>query len=483
MGAKQISGGRFFINGKDGAVADGWKVETHTAGSAGVLGTDDKAAYTDYTLGTPHVNPIILNERGEAEIWWDGAYLIKVYDESDNLIYTLDYFGAGYDAAFDPASVPLNGSFSIDENGDDIPDNWTATEEPGGTVAISTVDAVKGLESLTIVSTQSDGGGTCESDAFEVVAGEIRVLQFEYRATAATSLNSIDIRFYNYLGVLISTSNAWSEGAANSLTWDPIEVDVTVPASARTAKILITGINGAGTTKIGAVYFDNVRFNIVNTSAIKQVHVADSVNDITVTPATTTNKPSINQTGDDDVGVDIEGVEVHNGAIVATGSVAAGNAGFSTGGNSLDSTGLDLGDEVLSNYDEGTWTPVLMDPSLSEAESQTYSQQFGFYTRVGNMVFFSFYLSMSSLGGLSGNAYLGGFPFTSRANNGSAVNFSVDGHLLSKTANQSLFGRMALNTTYAQLKAWGASTTQSSSITVANITASGHIYGSGVYFV
>ena len=98
------SGGRFFVPGKDGAPANGWKVETHAPGSAGVLGTNDKAVYTDYTLTTPLPNPFVLDERGEKEVWFKGQYLIKVRDELNNLIYTFDYYGTG-DSSLDYDSV------------------------------------------------------------------------------------------------------------------------------------------------------------------------------------------------------------------------------------------------------------------------------------------------------------------------------------------------------------------------------------------
>jgi len=218
MGAKVRSGGRFSIPGKDGSLADGWKVETFTAGSAGVLGTDDKETYTDYTLGTAHANPVVLDARGEKEIWWDGTYLIKVYDNLDNLIYTLDYYGSGDDPVVDLNIAPLNGSFEVDDNGDGIPNNFTLNIETGGTIEKDDTDSVHGQSCLNFTGT-TNGAGTAESDKFSVESGETRELSFTYKSSVATTLNSIDAKWYNHAGTNISTSTLYSEGVSNPVAF------------------------------------------------------------------------------------------------------------------------------------------------------------------------------------------------------------------------------------------------------------------------
>jgi hypothetical protein len=70
------------------------KVYTYLAGT-----TTPSATYTDYTGGTPNTNPIILDSRGEANIWLGPrAYKIELKTSLDVLIWTVDQ-------VFDPGQI------------------------------------------------------------------------------------------------------------------------------------------------------------------------------------------------------------------------------------------------------------------------------------------------------------------------------------------------------------------------------------------
>lgn len=61
-----------------------------------VTGTSTpKATYTDATGNTANANPVVLNSRGEANVWilTDGNYRFRLHDASDTLIYTVDGVG------------------------------------------------------------------------------------------------------------------------------------------------------------------------------------------------------------------------------------------------------------------------------------------------------------------------------------------------------------------------------------------------------
>jgi hypothetical protein len=67
----------------------------------------------------------------------------------------------------------------------------------------------------------------------------------------------------------------------------------------------------------------------------------------------------------------------------------------------------------VSDYAEGSWTPVIQGSSTPGA--QTYSVQVGRYVRIGNIVFVSARLTMTAKDGTTaGNVQIGGLPFTSR---------------------------------------------------------------------
>jgi hypothetical protein len=73
--------------------------------------------------------------------------------------------------------------------------------------------------------------------------------------------------------------------------------------------------------------------------------------------------------------------------------------------------GISFGDETLSTYDEGNYSPVLQ--AASGSPTATYSTQVGWYTKIGNFVVVMCNLTWSGLSGGTGSAYVT-LPFTSR---------------------------------------------------------------------
>ncbi len=65
---------------------------------------------------------------------------------------------------------------------------------------------------------------------------------------------------------------------------------------------------------------------------------------------------------------------------------------------------------TLDDYEEGTWTPTLTFGGSSSGMSTTGSA--GYYTKLGNIVTISGYLVMPTKGSSTGDAVMGGLPFT-----------------------------------------------------------------------
>jgi hypothetical protein len=68
--------------------------------------------------------------------------------------------------------------------------------------------------------------------------------------------------------------------------------------------------------------------------------------------------------------------------------------------------------ELLDDYEEGTWTPVLYRTSVNPTVTYTTNRQKGRYTKIGNVVTIWFDVDWSSLTGGSGDPILGGLPYT-----------------------------------------------------------------------
>lgn len=68
-----------------GAPAVGWKLYTYDAGTS-----TPRATYSDASGVTPNANPVILDARGEATIYWNGSYKVALKDSADVTIWTVD---------------------------------------------------------------------------------------------------------------------------------------------------------------------------------------------------------------------------------------------------------------------------------------------------------------------------------------------------------------------------------------------------------
>jgi hypothetical protein len=78
---------KFLAFDLNGDPLSGGKVYTYAAGT-----TTPRATYTDSTGGTANANPVILNARGEADIWIDRTlgYKLVLTDSNDVTVWTVD---------------------------------------------------------------------------------------------------------------------------------------------------------------------------------------------------------------------------------------------------------------------------------------------------------------------------------------------------------------------------------------------------------
>ena len=157
--------------------------------------------------------------------------------------------------------------------------------------------------------------------------------------------------------------------------------------------------------------------------------------------------------------------------ITATGdvSVATGNVVIGTAAKGIDFSAN--GGDVLSQYDEGTYTPVFT--ASSSNPTVTYSRQRGKYVRVGNVVTISVDLIWDAISGGSGDVQLS-LPFAGESSVGASgagpiavldgvtfaasrtfCNVQPQASVLYATLPQAGSGVSTSNTTVAQLSASG----------------------------
>lgn len=140
---------------------------------------------------------------------------------------------------------------------------------------------------------------------------------------------------------------------------------------------------------------------------------------------------------------------------------------------------------TMDDYEEGTWTPTIQDNSSSDAEGQTYSKQYGFYLKTGDLVYIKGRVGLSSLGSMttSDPSKLAGFPFTSDSNSNSqgamVVSFASS---LSITAGNSVSCYCNTGSTFGYIQIFD-STTGTSNLVLSKITASGDLIFAGSYTI
>jgi len=161
-------------------------------------------------------------------------------------------------ATINETGVLINGSFENQTAAAPSPDNWSLVAGTNGTIACDGTDSVHGLYSLKFTGTDATGGGTATSDKFNVLEGAELSLAFTYKSSSATTLNKVDVNWYDITGSLLSTSHIYSEGAANPTVYTTYNETATVPATAVQADIVITGVDGTGTTVNATSNFDGV---------------------------------------------------------------------------------------------------------------------------------------------------------------------------------------------------------------------------------
>lgn len=154
-----------------------------------------------------------------------------------------------------------NGSFEVDSNADGIPDGWTETST-GGTIAIETTAAnvSHGKQSLKFTSAGAGGGNIISTDFFE--CSDLRGLTFSWqmKSSIATVTNKVEVLFYDRAQSFLSTSILYTAATGNPTAFALQSAFVTPPATARYAKLKITG---ADSVTAGSTWYDD--FQIVPT--------------------------------------------------------------------------------------------------------------------------------------------------------------------------------------------------------------------------
>jgi len=147
-----------------------------------------------------------------------------------------------------------------------------------------------------------------------------------------------------------------------------------------------------------------------------------------------------------------------------SGNLSVSGAITGTGGIYLGGT---ASANLLDDYEEGTWTPIITDGTNNVS---TYYYQLGKYVKVGDMVFITVYTSINNKGSISGNLKVTGLPFIT--NPGTNENrFIMPIYSFNNTTRKYDFAQVNQNSAEFELRGINSAGTGTIPITGANVTA------------
>lgn len=168
-------------------------------------------------------------------------------------------------AAIETGLVAKNGSWE-----DGIDSGWTYADFTGGSHAIETTNHSHGANAAAITSTVlANGGGTATKNEFWTVGSE-KFYPLEVYIHASTTLVSskVELGWYDSTQTIISTATPLSL-TDTPTTRTRYAFHMEAPATARFAKLVLTGGVPATGTNTGTVYFDGVSFGEFGTGWMK----------------------------------------------------------------------------------------------------------------------------------------------------------------------------------------------------------------------
>jgi len=152
-----------------------------------------------------------------------------------------------------------NGSFELDTDEDDIPDNWTRNLYAGGSGTYDLSTPAHGAKAYKFTRTlgSGNGGGYLESDYLECSSLCTYAIAFSIKSSVSNIKNIVKIRYFDKDKVYLSEEDVYSS-TSNPTSWTRYHLQLTVPSGAEYFKVRLIG-GYTDTDVAGDTYFDDVQ--------------------------------------------------------------------------------------------------------------------------------------------------------------------------------------------------------------------------------
>jgi hypothetical protein len=323
-----------FIDAAGIPLAGGF-VYTYAAGT-----TTPQTTYTDSTGATANSNPIVLDSRGEANIWLGSAtYKFKLTDSNGTEIWTVDNISAPTSGL----SPVLSGNVTIDSNTAGTALTITQT---GTGLALKIEDTSSDPTPFVVDATGQVGIGTISpATALDVNDGTIQLSSSgTSRATLAADASNTTLSSVGARGLILAANSAnlvygTSSGFVGIKNASPtVELDIT--GAIKTSGAATIGGNTAVTGTLSAT-------GNISTSAGNITATAGSITAGTSITATTSASVGTTLSVDtiaektSNAGVTVDGVLLKDGVTAASSIIiTSGTPLATTSGSSVEFTGI-----------------------------------------------------------------------------------------------------------------------------------------------
>ncbi len=253
MAVRFLSYPKFHATDDNGKPLVGGKLNVYAAGTSDRIDT-----WTDFDQTSKNTNPIILNARGEADVFFDAPAKLVLTDKNDVTIWTLDDISPlNAQTLTGQYNLIQNGSFELDGDGDGIPDNWDIVElDDSSTVEIDTSNVKHGTQSLKFSSSGLGGGTATTSDLFPLSDDATISVSFYIASTTTTATNKVDLITYDKDGGNPATTNVYTSSGTVPSDFEIRSISPTVPSGKTQGELKLTGVENNVTS---TTYFDKVQ--------------------------------------------------------------------------------------------------------------------------------------------------------------------------------------------------------------------------------